>query len=795
MAGRSVIGRLLTRLALAVLTLAALAVLALWLLLRASLPTEEGSATLAGLTGAVSVERDAEGVPTVSGRSRIDLARALGYLHGQDRFFQMDLTRRAAAGELSALLGAATLPTDLRLRVHRFRSVARAVVEHASPEIRGLAEAYAEGVNAGLASLGSRPPEYWLLGARPQPWRAEDSVLVAHSMYLQLQDGDGHAQIQRGIVKAALPDAAFRFVYGGAPEWDAALDASRAAEPVVPSAEVYSLRSRAGLEVDPPAGSTHHVGALGSNNWAIAGAHSTSHAALVANDMHLGHRMPNVWYRVRLRNADPKAPLDITGVTLPGTPLVVAGSNGHIAWGFTNSYGDFSDVVLLVPGAAGHYRTATGEEPFETVEERIEVHGAQAVPLTITSSRFGPVIARDAAGRALALSWSAHDWRSTNLEIVGLESAGDVAAAFAVAARVGMPAQNLAVGDASGRIGWTIAGQLPVHPADPLRGPSPSTDPEAGLRGYQDEARRPHVVDPADGFIYTANARVVGGAGLDAIGDGGYYRGARAQQIHEDLLAAGMLAPKDSLAVQLDGRARFLARWKTLLEGLLDEGALGARPPRAEMKHVIASWTGQAAVDDAAYRLVGAFREEVEARAWYMLIAPARAQAPDFHFIVPDSFEGPLWRLLDARPEHLLAARYKSWRDFLLQAADAAAVLPGACATLADCSYGRVHYLVMQHPLSKALGPLGRVLDMPRVPLPGDNDMPRVHARTWGASERFDVSPGHEAEGIFEMPGGQSGHPLSPYYRAGHDAWLGGRPTPFLPGATAHRLELKPPPT
>jgi len=775
----------LTALALLLVVLAALL-----LGLRASLPQLDGRLRVAGLSQPVGVERDGAGVPTLTGESRADLARALGVLHAQDRFFQMDLMRRAAAGELSALLGPATLSADRKLRLHRFRAVAREVIEQGTPQTRALIEAYAAGVNAGLASLGSRPPEYWLLGVAPEPWRAEDTALVVHAMWLQLQDGDGQAQIQRGLLRAALPDAAFHFLHAQAPEWDAALDGTLSAEPELPGQAQFDLRSRLGLPVDPPAGAARHVGALGSNNWAVAGSRTASGAALVANDMHLGLRMPNVWYRARLRGADG---LDVTGVTLPGTPGIVAGSNGHIAWGFTNSYGDYSDVVVLLPAGAAGYRTAQGVERLRTVTEEIHVHGAPDVTLSVEESRFGPVIGHDAAGRPLALAWSAHDPSATNLELIGLETAPDVAAALVVAARAGMPGQNLVVGDAAGHIAWVLSGRLPVHPADSERGPSLSDDPTAGLPGWQDESRRPHIVDPPAGLLWTANARAVGGAGLAAIGDAGYDRGARAGQIHADLLAAGVrLTPAESLAVQLDSRSLFLARWRELLEQLLDEQAQAARPARRDMRRVLATWTGQAAVDDAAYRLVRAFREEVETRAFYLLIAPARAQAPDFHFIIPSSFEGPLWRLVRDRPTHLLPARYKDWREFLLAAADAAAVLPPACATLADCSYGRVHFLQMEHPLSRALGPLGRYLDMARVPLPGDNDMPRVHGRTFGASERFDVSPGHEADGIFELPGGQSGHPLSAFYRAGHDDWLAGRPTRFLPGATTHQLRLEP---
>jgi penicillin amidase len=252
------------------------------------------------------------------------------------------------------------------------------------------------------------------------------------------------------------------------------------------------------------------------------------------------------------------------------------------------------------------------------------------------------------------------------------------------------------------------------------------------------------------------------------------------------------VTPRASLSIQLDDRALFLERWKTLLQSTLSDAAVAGRADRAEMRAVLGHWSGRAAVDDPAYRFVRRFRQEVEARAFYMLIAPARATAHSFKWEIPAAFEGPLWQLIDKRPDHLLAARYASWDAFLLEAADAAAVLPPVCKTLLRCTWGTVHVTRVRHPLSAGAPALSGALDMPDTRMPGDNDMPRVIANTYGASERFSVSPGREQEAYFHMPGGQSGHPLSPYYRLGFDAWVKGEPTPFLPGPTAHVLRLVP---
>ncbi len=768
-----------------------------WLTLRNSLPRLDGSFAVAGLESGVALERDARGALTVTGTHRTDLAFGLGFAHAQDRLFQMDLMRRASAGELSALLGAATLVTDRQMRVHRLRAVAHAAVAAAPEEQRALIEAYAAGVNAGAAGLTARPFEYLLLHATPEKWQPEDSVLVMLTMFIQLQEADGHRKLQRGLVRDTLPASAAAFVYGDAVEWDAALDGSHRDVPPIPAAADYDLRALGDLDFEPKDGRERPRPVAGSNNWAVAGSRTASGAALIANDMHLTIRAPNTWYRARLHLEAPAgAPIDITGVTLPGTPAVVAGSNGHVAWGFTNSYGDYEDVIIAVPdpAAADHYLGPSGSRAFSHAPERIFVRGQAAVDLDVVGTEWGPVIAHDAAGRALALEWAAHDPAALNLALMGLETADSVGDALTIAAASGIPAQNFVVGDAAGHIGWTIAGQIPLrHPGD-ASAPRLSTDPGVGFIGWLAPADHPRVVDPASGEIATANARVVGGADLALIGDGGYDRGVRAGRITTDLTGRGdKQTPADMLAVQLDDTAVFLERWRTRLVALLDASAMQGHPRREELRRALAGWRGHAAVNDSAYRLVRAFRKEVERRVFAALIAPARAQSPAFRFEPPASFEGPLWQLLEQQPANLVPPGSKNWRDFELVAADAAvAALDADCPILAECTWGRENVVRIRHPLSAGVPGLGSLADMPIGSLPGDSDMPRVMAPSFGASERFGVSPGHESEAYFHMPGGQSGHPLSPYYAADFAAWAHGTATPFLPGPTEHTLELTP---
>jgi len=263
----------------------------------ASLPRLDGQQRLAGLAAPVSIERDDLGVPTIHAGSRMDAVRALGFLHAQDRFFQMDLLRRQAAGELADLVGYGALRLDQGHRVHRFRAVARQVVARAKPEDRALLEAYAAGVNAGLAALGDKPFEYVALFAEPEPWKPEDSILAVHTMFLDLNDGTGSRESELGELQKMVPPAMFDFLAPRGTEWDAPLVGPAIDPPPIPGPEVMDLRKQAAAPVRGalPEEPREEMSAAGSNNFAVAGAHTADGHALLANDMHLGIRVPNTW--------------------------------------------------------------------------------------------------------------------------------------------------------------------------------------------------------------------------------------------------------------------------------------------------------------------------------------------------------------------------------------------------------------------------------------------------------------------------------------------------------------------
>lgn len=783
-----------------------------------ALPQLEGEQALTGLIADVDVERDQQGIVTLKAKNRLDIAIATGFVHAQERFFQMDLLRRNSAGELSALFGDKALAHDKKIRVHRFRARAKEIVKQLPDDEIAIVKAYTQGVNQGLKQLLSPPFEYSLLQQAPKPWQQEDTILTIYSMYIDLQYEYGERERTLAMLKSVLSPEAYAFLNPQGSQWDAAIDGSQLPSSPMPKLPWPSASANTATNTalfaqhltdnaiynsalnstfnstDQMLSTASSADFPGSNNWAVAGALTQTGSAIVANDMHLGIRVPNTWFRARFEYLTPQQEkITVTGATLPGTPNIAVGSNTKIAWGFTNSYGDWNDIIILETNEdESEYLTEKGFTAFSEHKESISVSNGDDVELIVKDTIWGPVIGKNHQGQLLALRWTAHDINAVNMTGTNLEQAKNVKQAFNIAARSGIPSQNFMVADSDGNIGWTIIGLMPKRSGDFGETPTSWASGENKWLGYLTPEQYPKVYNPEQQRLWTANSRVVGGQMLKKIGNGGYAIGARSSQIKQRLFEKAQFTEQDLLAIALDDEALFLKRWQQfLLSKVLTEQALTAHSHWQAIKNQISQDKLSASIDSVAYRFVRNFRLNVKQQVFSILNENMQKLDDNYNVkSIRHQLEVPLWQLVNQQPENFLWRSHDSWSALFADMVDKTYQDMTESSAFTQATWGKQNISNIQHPLSRAIPLLGYWLDMPKIPLAGDIYMPRVQGHAFGASERMVVSPGHEEQGIFQMPTSQAGNPLSPYYGVGHSDWTDGKASAFLPSKTKYYLTL-----
>lgn len=752
-----------------------------WVRVRASLPQVDGQLTTPGLSAAVTVTRDALGIPTIAADSFHDAVLAHGFVHAQDRFFQMDLSRRGTAGELAELFGERALEADLRVRRRQRRRAAARLLASLDPEARGLVEAYTVGVNAGLSALGAPPPEYLLLRLDPEVWLAEDTLLVNLGFFDMLSS---HHRREKplAVMEAVLPLGLVDFLTPSTSRWDSPLieDETGGWSPFeIPGPGVVDLRGLEPASFDQdvvrPAGM-----ALGSNNWAVDGDLTGDGRAILANDPHLGLRVPHVWHRVEFVIAGRR----IVGVGAPGLPGVVIGSNGDLAWGATNSFADQTDfVVVETTSEGGRYLTAEGDEAFERVDEVVAVKGAQSVALDVLWTRWGPVIDEDWQGRPLAERSPVHDVGGLNLNLLGLMEASTLEAAVAVVDSWRGPGQNWMLATADGRVGWVVNGPIPVRRG--FTGKTPVSWARSDV-GWIGERPGPRLLDPVRNRLHTANGRTV--PHDDRPLTHFWIHSGRSQRIDQLLSERDRWDEASLRTVQLDVRSDYHRFAADVVLEVTDAGESDA--VIARFRELVEAWDGTADVDESAFDLLGRLADALVDGVLEPLLAPAVGEDPGF--VLDWSLaDEPARRILEERPEHLVPPPHSDWDAFLRSVVESTAAAVAAEPGGLDRSWAEVRQVALRHPLG-GLPILGRYLNMPASGLPGWAGSVRAQTRSYGASMRLVVSPGHEEEGLLHMPTGQSGHFLSPNYSDSHAAWVEGLATPLLAGDPVASLRLVP---
>jgi penicillin amidase len=841
----------------------------LWLrsVTLAALPQLDGDVHLAapgleGLSALVTVRRDAHGVPHIDASTQDDLFAAQGYVTAQDRLWQMDSLRRSANGELAEILGPALLEHDKAQRVLQIRLTAQRVYDQLSAADRARLDDYARGVNLFIAQCersNTLPAEFRLLMHRPQPWRGVDSVSVGLAM-VETLDTYIETKLSRARVDARLNNPTLEADLYPVGSWrdhpptgikvdltepqplpppsknsedeDDENTETRAVpgSPALPQVESAALnghdfsRAENGQQNDRAlapapaqfdATTPQALGALpdcancavGSNNWVVSGSHTASGKPLLSNDMHLTLRVPDTWYM-----ADLRAPgFHAAGVTLPGLPLIVAGHNEHVAWGFTALYGDVQDLYTEKLDGKGNYQGIDAAwHPLAVDREVIHVRGGKDVVLDVQSTAHGPLLnpLLPAGYPPMALKWTLYDPTLNSLPLYEMNVASNWTEFSAALAQWCWPTQNLVYADDQGHIAYHAIGRVPIRGADgksifdePLPLDTMNLRYEWGLfigrkqpLIYIPFDQMPNAFDPPSGFLATANSRVTTDKSPYPITDD-WADPYRIERIYKLLDGRDRLTPADMLAVQTDIYSEVDQEMGHRFAYAIDHtpGPKGNGDPRMrQAADLMRSWDGRLTIDSAAASLVTRTR----AALWPIILAPRLGKlAGDYHWSEKNFAEEEI--VMHAKPEWLPQG-YKNWDELLTAAVRKGMIAGKAPGNVAQWTYGSWHIIDLEHPLARFLPLIGRVAGTGPQPIGGDPTTVEQIGRDIGPSQRFTMDWSNIDGSTENIVLGESGNPLSPYFRDQWNDWYNGTTfaLPFTPAAVAaqtrHTLRLLP---
>lgn len=776
--------------------------------IRDSLPVLDGQQTLPGLSAAVTVKRDNHGVPHIEAANLDDLFEAQGYVTAQDRLWQLDMARRNASGELAELLGPKLVDHDRTQRILQMRPTAERMAGSLTAQDRRIYEDYARGVNAYIDQhQDNLATEFRLLHYKPQPWTVTDSVVISLGM-VQMLDQHFDDKLGREAIEAKIgptlaadlyPTGSWRDHPPSLPLPD--LTQPQPDIPDVPLDESQSaLRELEGLHEainpDPlsPSDPCREC-AAGSNQWVVSGAHTASGKPLLSNDMHLELGIPNLWYEVDLH----AGAFHAAGVSIPGTPLVVAGHNEHIAWGFTALYGDTQDIYVEQVNAQGEYLAADGWRPIAHQRETIKVRFGHDVPVDVATTWHGAVITPLVPGerRVLTLRWTPYDPTLAGFPIFDMDSASNWTEFRAALAKWWGPTQNIVYADDQGHIGYQAVGAFPLRTGGMNAVPVPVTvaNLNAGpalheWQGYVPFDALPTSYDPPGGILATANARVTP--------DGYPYELTlewaspyRNERIWKWLAVREKLTPADSLTLQNDVYSDLNKELAQRFAYAIDHSST----PNAQLKQaadLMRNFDGVMAVDSSAAAVVTA----VKGAFWQTVLGPKLGDTWRVYDWAESSFAEE--EMIMHGPPVWLPPHYQTWDDLLAAVAAKGLRDAGAPADLKSWRYGYAHPVELSHPLYGMIPLLRNWTGTGPQPQSGDHTTIKQVGRSFGPSQRFTIDWSDPDAATENIVMGESGNPLSPYYRDQWSYWYGGSTfsLPFgsqaVASAATHTLTLVP---
>lgn len=726
--------------------------------------TQEGVFQLEGLQKSVTVDWDSHHIPWVKAHSWQDAYLLQGYLSAQDRFFQMDLTRRKLAGRLSEVFGERALSSDIQYRTWNFSKTAELAVKAMSPENRARFEAYAQGVNQFLAHK-QKPWEMKLLRAPLTPWRAEDCLLVVLSMYDHLNRHQSSHEEALALLKQKLAPRALSFFLIDWGFLDAPIVPDRFPLPDPPLPPPKDFQVKPGFRLAPSQNGPDDF-EPGSNAWAISGRLTQSGVPILAGDPHLDLRVPNLWYRMGLSIAG----ASVYGVTIPGIPGIVIGRNDHLAWTFTNASVDNADQILLSPQA----------NEISSRTETIQIQGKPDHQFNALDSPWGPIIAQE-GDHPVALQWTALDPHNLKtLDLSEVNSAGSTQELLTALRSWAGPPQNAIFATRSGDIGWTLVGRIPKRIGFDGQLRQPRTSDQKWL-GYLSESQYPVRLNPPEGFIVSANQRTLP-ISTSFLPFGSHWpNAARARRI-TDLLAAGsQWSASQSFQVQLDNLSlthmKYRDLWAQCSQPNTETSTLHWF---SKLEPLLKQWNGRTDLNSTAYPILKHFR----IRLHQQLLTPiAMTLDSDKASLLVDFLtnDALISRVLKHQPRNFLPPEYSSYCELIQTAMlEAAQSLANSPEELLKITWGQLNKSEINHPLSRVFPKwLSGWINFPTLPLPGDSLVPNVMTPMNGASMRMVIDLADSKHSLFSQPGGQTANPWSPYYSEFFRPWVEGHPVPL----------------
>ncbi|KRE21667.1 penicillin amidase [Agromyces sp. Soil535] len=819
-----------------------------WWTVQRSFPTTSGRIEVPGLTAAVTVYRDDAGIPQLVAESDHDLFFAQGFVHAQDRFWEMDFRRHVTAGRVAELFGESQVATDAFIRTLDWRGIAEREFELLDPVSRAYYEAYAAGVNAYLEERGGADLslEYAVLGLQnpgysPDPWTPVDSIAWLKAMAWDLRS-NLEDEVDRALLASELPPEEVARLHPGyawgsmptiiegpagaapagadaEPLGDTAA-AAAAFDPAVADAVAAPLTALSALLDGVPELLGPEGGDLGSNSWVVSGALTESGKPLLANDPHLGPAMPSIWAQMGLHCAELRddCAFDVAGYTFSGLPGVIIGHNERIAWGFTNLGPDVADLFLeRVDGDT--YELDGAAVPLAVREETIEVAGGDPVTVTVRSTARGPIvtdIGSDFAAVAdgypaasgqregeyeLSLRWTALTPGRTAGAVFALNRARDWNEFRAAAALFDVPAQNLVYADVDGNIGYQAPGSIPMRSTGDGTVPLPGWTSENGWSGTIPFDQLPSLLNPARGYIVTANNAVsVNGPALTQDWDLGYRAEGIERMLQERIASGTKLTADDVAEIQLDtADANATAMLPVIAElGLEGDAARGA--------DLLDGWDGRADVDSAQAAYFAVFWRNLLDDMFGSLPDQTRPVGGDRWFGVVDGLLGEPDARWWTNEEEGVGGRDAMLAHALEEAWDEASDQMGGDAD--GWRWGRLHTLTLTNQSfgESGIGPIEWLFNRGPYEVGGGSSI--VNAIGWDASLGYDVDwvpsmrmvvdlDDFDASGWVNLTGA-SGHAFHPHYADQAPLWQRGetRPWPFtmeaVQDAASETLHLRP---